>query len=114
MKTRMYGPLPFWDVDLEKLTEVQICSGPEKCDLIDSETTDFRGQYDAILIEDKKVTGSFGDTKKYGDAITFETSIHQVNQVFYRSGHRCILSLLKTAYVSKKRTLTFFSLEAIF
>ena len=95
----MYGPLPFNYADLRKLIPVQLCSGPEKCRVVDSETTDFRDQYDAILINNKKVTGSFGDTRSFGDAITFETSIHQVSKAFYRSGHRCILSLLKTAYL---------------
>ena len=95
----MYGPLPFNYADLRKLIPVQLCSGPEKCRVVDSETTDFRDQYDAILINNKKVTGSFGDTRSFGDAITFETSIHQVSKAFYRSGQRCILSLLKTAYL---------------
>ena len=80
----MYGPLPFKYADLKKLIPVQLCSGPEKCRVVESETTDFRGQYDEILIANKKVTGSFGDTKKFGDAITFEASIHQVSKAFYK------------------------------
>ena len=73
MITKADGFLSFNGGDLKK---VRLCSGPS-CRVLD--VNDFRGELEANLIENKKVTVTFGD------AFTLETSV-QVSKEFYRSG----------------------------
>ena len=74
--TKVDGSLSF--NDLNKLSQVRLCSGrPQQCRVLD--VNDIKGELEANLIENKKVTATFGD------AITLETSV-QVSKEFYRSG----------------------------
>ena len=67
-----------WFNDLNELSQVRLCSGrPQQCRVLD--VNDIKGELEANLIENKKVTATFGD------AITLETSV-QVSKEFYRSG----------------------------
>ena len=78
--SKLYGFLSFRN--LRKSSLVRLCSGrPQKCTVFDGQNppTDIDSVYDAKLIENKKVTATFGDD------ITLETSL-QVKKEFYRSG----------------------------
>ena len=73
--SKLYGFLSF-NQDIE-FSQVQLCSGrPQKCSVLDA-STDIEGEYEAKLIENKKVTA------KIGDAITLETSV-LVSKELYR------------------------------
>ena len=75
--SKLYGFLSFRN--LRKSSLVRLCSGrPQNCRVLDA-STDILGEYEAKLIETKKVTA------KIGDAITLETSV-QVSKEFYRLG----------------------------
>ena len=74
--TKADGFLSFNGGDPKKLSQVRLCSGPS-CRVID--VNDYKGELEANLIENKKVTATFGD------AITLETSV-QVSKECYRSG----------------------------
>ena len=76
MITKVDGFLSFNRGDLKKLSPVRLCSGPS-CRVID--VNDYKGELEANLIENKKVTATFGDV------LTSETSV-QVSKEFYRSG----------------------------
>ena len=76
MISKLYGFLSF---NQRNLSQVRLCSGrPKKCRVVDG-STDIKGEYEAKLIENEKVTA------KIGDAITLETSV-QVSKIFYRLG----------------------------
>ena len=74
--TKADGFLSFNGGDPKKLSQVRLCSGPS-CRVLD--INHYKGEFEANLIENKKVTATFGD------AITLETSV-QVSKEFYRSG----------------------------
>ena len=67
--TKADGSLSF--NDLNKLSQVRLCSGrPQQCRVLD--VNDIKGEFEALiedLIENKKVTATFGD------AITLEASV---------------------------------------
>ena len=87
MISKLYGFLSFNQRNLRKLSQVRLCSGrPQNCIVLDA-STDIKGEYEAKLIENEKVTA------KIGDAITLETSV-QVSKEFYRL-RMYFLSLLK-------------------
>jgi len=70
--SKLYGFLSFNERALRKLSQVRLCSGrPQKCTVFDGSnpSTDIDGAYEAKLIENKKVTATFGDD------ITLETSV---------------------------------------
>ena len=81
MISKLYGFLSFNERALRKLSQLRLCSGrPQKCTVFDdSNPRGWESAYEAILIENKKVTATLGND------ITLETSV-QVKKEFYRSG----------------------------
>ena len=80
MISKLYGFLSFNERALRKLTQVRLCSGrPQKCTVhsIDDSGEEVEREYNAKLIENKKVTGTLGN------ALNFESSV-QVSKEYYR------------------------------
>ena len=77
--SKLHGFLSFNQRNNVEISQVRLCSGrPQKCSVLDH-STDIEGEYEAKLIENKKVTA------KIGDFITLETSV-LVSKEFYRLG----------------------------